>query len=87
MQHQEDDTLLGVIWCDLPHLGVFGRIGHLGLFAKTRQLTQVSMLFAMFPQVVGQVHTKSNAKSTTHDRSRNQIVMMVVVLLALCTQY
>jgi hypothetical protein len=65
IQHQEDDTLLGVTWRDLAELGVFGRIGHLGKYAKTRQLPQVLMPFANCSQVVCQVRANSNAKSTT----------------------
>ena len=63
--HQEDDTLLGVTWRDLPQLGVFGRIGHLGKYTKTRQLSQLLMLFAMCLQIICQVCANSNAKSAT----------------------
>ena len=41
LAHQEDDTSLGVTWRDLAQLGVLARIGRLGIFAKTCQLTQV----------------------------------------------
>jgi len=47
--HQEDDMLLGMTWHDLAQLGVFGRIGHLSKYAKTRQLPQILTLFAKCP--------------------------------------
>jgi hypothetical protein len=49
----KDDTLLGVTWRDLAQSGVFGGLGHLGKYAKTRQP----------PQVACQVLAKSNAIS------------------------
>jgi len=52
-KHQEDDTLLGATWCDLAQLGVFGRIGDLGKYAKTCQLRTNS---PQVSQAVRQVH-------------------------------
>ena len=60
-EHQEDDTLLGVTWCDMAQLGAFGRIRNLGKYIN------VPNSFAKCPQSVCQVSTKhSNYKLDNH---------------------